>query len=200
MPCRCSWDTGDLCTLRPAQRHEWQHGECQVITLGTAGISSGMLGTPLEMLRGAGLDADTHGVRAAADALTPPAEPACRRPGGPLCPHHVADHLQLRQRERGLPLQPPAGQSPPAPQPQEVGGEKRVPARLWEQGTSWAAEGPASTVGVGSGLCCHRAKSSPPVGQWLCRGWRCLVSCPSSLPFCGDAKSHLLTALVTTRP
>ncbi|XP_010131814.1 PREDICTED: alpha-N-acetylgalactosaminide alpha-2,6-sialyltransferase 6-like, partial [Buceros rhinoceros silvestris] len=62
----CSWDSGDLCTLRPAQRHEWQHGERQVITLGTAGISPGTLGVPREMLRGAGLDADTRGSQRAA--------------------------------------------------------------------------------------------------------------------------------------
>lgn len=42
VPCRCSQDAGNHCVLRPAQRHEWQHGECQRITpgtsLGTAGI------------------------------------------------------------------------------------------------------------------------------------------------------------------
>lgn len=41
MPCRCLLDTGNCCTLRLVQRHEWQHGEYQGITLGTAASPRG---------------------------------------------------------------------------------------------------------------------------------------------------------------
>lgn len=71
MPCRCLQDTGNRHTLRLARRHERQHGECRGITPGTAGSSLGTLGFLLEMPPGAGRDADTHAVGAAADALPP---------------------------------------------------------------------------------------------------------------------------------
>ncbi|XP_068887548.1 alpha-N-acetylgalactosaminide alpha-2,6-sialyltransferase 6 isoform X4 [Aphelocoma coerulescens] len=90
-------------------------------------------GLPMRAPTRCSQDAGNHCVLRPAQRHEWQHEPACRRPGGPLCPDHVADHLQLWQRERGLPLQPPAGQSPPAPRPQEVGREKRVPASLWEQ-------------------------------------------------------------------
>lgn len=68
------------------------------------------------------------------DTVPPPAEPARRRLRASLRPAHAADHLQLQQWHRGVPLQCTAGQSPAAPQPAALGGEQRVPACLREQG------------------------------------------------------------------